>query len=428
MGAIRALARRCLWVPVFAVVMAIAFSPSSADAAIKLQFALWINDPNEIPAIQEIVKTYERLNPGVEIELIQQPWTGYHDLILTLALSGLMPDVLTVDRSYLPSFAEANLVQPVDHLVAKTDLDLQRDVAEVQSGTYRGRFYGIPIWGGPAIMVYNADIFDSVGSERPSELYARGEWTWDKVVEIGRKIVQDVAGDGTVVRWATSGPMLWEPDWASKVLQFGGGVINAERTKALIDQPESIAGLQFWADIANVYHIGPTLNEPQGDFVAGTRALDIVWASEAPSRVQHVDGAFEVDIVPQPAGPGGHYHIAGGVPVAISSTTPHPEEAFKFAVWFAMESGQWKLRGIPAAMDDIRYEYRDYINEIFANGDAVMHALSHPTQMEPSVGIHQVELDRAWGPHLWRLAAGLIPAEEAAYQIAEQINRILNSD
>lgn len=423
----RALRRRFAWLPALVVLLAAAMAFQS-DAATKLQFALWINDPKEIGAIQGIVKRYELENPGVEIELIQQPWTGYHDMILTLALSGMMPDVLTVDRSYLPSFAEAKLVQPVDHLIAKSGINLERDVAEVNSGTYKGEFYGIPIWGGPAIMAYNADMFDAVGSERPSELYARGEWTWDKVIEVGRKLTQDVTGDGTVTRWAVSGPMLWEPDWASKVLQFGGGVINDERTKALVDQPESIAGLKLWADLAHVYGIAPTLDQPPGEFGAGTRALEIVWASEAPSLAQQVGGAFEVDIVPQPAGPGGHYHVAGGVPVAISSTTPHPEEAFKFAVWFAMESGQWRLRGIPASMDDIRYEYRDYINDIFANGDAVMHALSHPTQMEPSVGIHQVELDRAWGPHLWRLAAGLIPAEEAAYQIAEQINRILNEN
>ncbi|HET7559300.1 MAG TPA: hypothetical protein VFK80_05015, partial [Limnochordia bacterium] len=175
----------------------------------------------------------------------------------------------------------------------------------------------------------------------------------------------------------------------------------------------------------NVYHVAPSPGKRGGDFFGGTQAMLGAWSSEVPNHYGTVAGSFDMNLVEMPAGPAGIYHVAGGCPVTIASTTAHPREAYEFATWFAMLSNEWQLRGIPASIPVIRDKYRSYLAQMFKNPDAVMNALSHPTHMEPEVGLHQSELTAAWNPILNKIASGELSAKAGAIQIATKVNAIL---
>ena len=65
-------------------------------------------------------------------------------------------------------------------------------------------------------------LFDEAGLVRPNEVYLSGGWTWDTVVEMGKKITRDTNGDGVKDIWMLESPSTWVPDWVAKVHQFGG--------------------------------------------------------------------------------------------------------------------------------------------------------------------------------------------------------------
>lgn len=398
---------------------------AAAAAPVKLQVAMWINDTPEIADTQAILDEYERMNPGVELELMQQPWTGYHEKMITLTASGLAPDVMVLSRTYVPSFADKGLIAPVDQWLAKEKFDVRRDVAELASGTYKGRIYGIPIWGGPAIMAFNADLFSAAGEPLPSQLERTNAWTWDRLIQAGKKLTRDVDGNGAIDQFMLPGPGTWEPDWATKVWTHGGRVTNDAQTEALIDRPEAVKGLELWANLSRSYHIAPVPGERAGNFEAGTQALTQLWSSEAPNLAKRVKNAFRVDLVTMPAGPAGVFHVAGGCPVAISTSTPHPQEAYKFATWFAMQSREWQLRGIPASVPIIRRDYRAFLAQFFANPDAVAKAVTSPSRMEPGIGLQRTELQAAWNPILTKIAGGQMSARAGATEMARQTNAIL---
>src|SRR5690349_12001974 len=54
---------------------------SHADT-VSLSFALW--DKNQIPAMQQIIKEFQRLHPNVQIHIEQTPWAGYWNKLATL--------------------------------------------------------------------------------------------------------------------------------------------------------------------------------------------------------------------------------------------------------------------------------------------------------------------------------------------------------
>ena len=131
--------------------------------------------------------------------------------MIALAAGGIAPDIMVLSRYYLPSFAHSGIIQPIDQWLAKDKFDIKRDVSEIASGSWNGQHYGIPIWGGPCILMLNADLFEMQGLPLPSDLARRRDWTWDRLIEVGKKVTKDTSGDGTKDTFALSAPSAWEP-------------------------------------------------------------------------------------------------------------------------------------------------------------------------------------------------------------------------
>lgn len=409
------------------VVLAIVLALSSGAAAekIKLQFSMWIDSasPGEVERQQELIAKYMELNPDVEIELYYQGWSGYHDKLLTMALAGVAPDVMAISRLHVPNFAARGLIQPIDPWFGQESEEFKANIFETLSGTFNGKLYGIPIWGGPIVVEYNADLFERAGLAQPLVLAQQSDWTWDVFVEYGKKITQDVNGDGIrdIFMHARLGTRA--ADWYIKVRSFGGEVITPDG-KAATDVAALERGLAFYASLAHEHRITPVGSESSA-FVAGTEAMYFTWISDVPVHYARAQGKFRFEITAPPKGPAGQFTIAGGVPLTIAANTPYPEEAYKFARWYAMESGHWKIRGMPTNLQELATEYRDYLLTMVSWPEAIMAAMSGSYSMEPGVGPYFNELNAAWNQILSAVANGTMAPREGAIRIIQSTQQIL---
>ncbi|MCL2360818.1 MAG: extracellular solute-binding protein [Defluviitaleaceae bacterium] len=59
---------------------------------------------------------------------------------------------------------------------------------------------------GPTFMGVNLDIINYIGADNPVELYERGEWTFDRFLEIARLATRDTTGDGINDMFGIAGP------------------------------------------------------------------------------------------------------------------------------------------------------------------------------------------------------------------------------
>lgn len=408
------------------LVWALLVSSVTAAEKSRLQFAMWISSSTEVADQLALLDRYMAMNPDVEIELIYQGWAGYHDKLLTMAAGGIAPDVMVLSRLHVPSFAEAGIIRPLDEWYDQEPESLRSDVMEVISGTYKGKFYGIPIWGGPTVIEYNADLFEQAGLIQPYELAKQKTWTWDLFVEYGRKITRDTNGDSyrDIFMHAKLGTRA--ADWYIKVRGHGADILTPDGG-AYTDVNKLERGLQFYADIAWEHRIAPVGSETS-NFTHGTEAMYFTWISDVPNHIKGVSNAFRVELTTPPAGPAGLFTLVGGCPIAVSSTTPHAYEAYKFAKWYAMESGHWQLRGIPPSMDDMRREYRSYLGAMVSWPDAVVESMTGAISMEPGVGEHFNEFNSAWNPILSEVAKGNIAPREGAIRLIEVTQRILSGN
>lgn len=409
----------------FVAVLLLVNVGSMAQEKVTLQFAMWIggSNPDEYNQQMELIQRYIDMNPHVEIELFYQGFSGYHERLITMAAGGVLPDVMTVSRISLPSFAEQGLVQPIDAWLEKESAEFLDNIMELVSGTYKGQVYGIPIWGGPIVAEYNADLFAQAGLEEPMNLARSGEWTWDTFVDYGKKITKDFNGDGIRDQFMHARLGTRAADWYIKLRAFGGDVLTPDG-KPFTDIGAIERGLAFYQSLAHEHRITPLTGESSG-FIAGTEAVYFTWISDAPNHYRSINNKFRHELTTPPTGPAGPFNLVGGVPVAISATTRHADEAYKFARWYAMESGHWQIRGTPPGRDEMSTDYRDYLATMFSWPEAVVESMMGAVSMEPGVGLYYDDLNRGWNLVLGEVSRGEIAPREGAIRIIEHTQATL---
>ena len=88
--------RNRILMTVCCALLTVASSVGGSD--ITLNMSIWINEVAHIENTQKILDQYMMTNPGIQMGLIQQPWTGYHYKLIALVAGGMAPDVMDLSR------------------------------------------------------------------------------------------------------------------------------------------------------------------------------------------------------------------------------------------------------------------------------------------------------------------------------------------
>lgn len=252
---------------------------------------------------KEIVAAFQQRYP--EIPLKREYITDrYEEKIQQLLLSGDAPDVMLFQDEPLPRFVTSGKFLALDDLCRTPGLEinLDRDYWDtaVESFRLRGTTYGIPIWGGDCLIIYNREAFRTAGLPEPPE-----RWTIEEFLDTCKKLTADTDGDGRLDRFGFDIPgwVYWLPFHYA----FGAEYLDPSRKRWVLWGPEAEASYQFWQDLRYKFHVAPHRAElTEGGnvaFMTGRVAMFVSgpWAMP-PLNEAHVD----FDIADIPSGPGGH--------------------------------------------------------------------------------------------------------------------------
>jgi len=73
-----------------------------------------------------LMRDFERLHPGVRVNVQQVPWRAAHEKLLTGYVGETLPDVAQLGNTWVPEFAALGALAPLDTLVAHSPT-LRRD-------------------------------------------------------------------------------------------------------------------------------------------------------------------------------------------------------------------------------------------------------------------------------------------------------------
>jgi multiple sugar transport system substrate-binding protein len=246
----------------------------------------------------------------------------------TRVASGDVPDVVQMDRRFVPTYAAQGLIIPLDECFAAWDITpdehFYANVADEVK--YDGQYWGVPQFYQPPAIIVNKTVMDAAGvtiedidTSDPDRLLAA----------IG-KMYQESGGVPTVLGFdpvSTGQTGLW-------IQGMGGQLVDADGVPTL-DDPSNLAGLELLKQI----------NDAQGGFAkvkSFTDSFDVfgennqfvanqvgaqVNAQWYPNVLSPYVDQIDIEAVPFRDANGDPFAVAGGSGFVIPAGAKNPDAA-----------------------------------------------------------------------------------------------------
>lgn len=192
-------------------------SPSSGqggDTPVSLDFGgeeiilayPWsLNSPDSSPAAERHYQYVQELNAKYHVTITEKSINGsyYNNNMVTTVLSGKpMGHIMIGYDQFAADYYKAGIFAELNDAMSKTGIDFKNDAIYNQLVTRFCNFNGKQVGFSNSVEVQKDLWFVNLRMLREAsiDIYGmvdRGEWTWDKAEELGKRLTKDTNGDGT---------------------------------------------------------------------------------------------------------------------------------------------------------------------------------------------------------------------------------------
>ena len=357
-------------------------SPSSAQKA-KVT-VLWRDDPQEVPVLDEFIKDFNSTHPNITVEAIVVPYDEYDPKLFSMWAAGTPPDIFwcAAESGYVDhAIRDMNLT--VDPLVNKDkDVVNIEDFypAAIEGATFRGELKGLPFAQAYTALFYNATLFDDAGIEYPTTDWEDESWTWDKLVEIAKKLTKDIDGDGKIDQYGFLDDRdLFEIAWAWGGDMFDPNVYEGYPPEKLaLDEPENynalLTALQERADLVHKHKVSPTpatqqVIEQMGPPLKTGKVGMVIGGDWAIWGAMPKNYKWGIGAVPYSV-PGVKRVCLYTDPLEIARTSKYPDEAWEFVKYLVSPPVQKTFieeTGRVSSRPSLREDYIEEISSFIVN-------------------------------------------------------------
>lgn len=406
------------------VAAVVALSAASALAQVTLTVSTHF-ETGQIEYLQAYAEEYERLNPGIKIELLSTPFGEFLTRLQVMQASGVGADISHLYSLWMPELRDQGLIAPPPAAVV-------RDIAEnyvstaVEGVTLDGQTYGYPTEINNYGLVYNKRIFSEAGYVDPPA-------TWDELVEMGKRFTIRSA-DGHITQAGYAFLSGWDSavvhPYLALLFSDGGRLFSEDNRESLLHASEAVGALEKQVRLFEEGVTDPTVNL-WGGFPSGQLAMLVMapwW--ESALKTSMGDSFQDVGVAPIPAGAAGSKSVLYTWFWAVNERSQHQDEAWAFLSWLNQKKAEGEtsrmgdflvtLGIIPSRWDDIQ----GYPDQLFDQYTAPFISFLEDSIPEPIVyggqeikNIMWAEIENAW--------YGRKPARNALLDAKLQIDAIL---
>jgi arabinosaccharide transport system substrate-binding protein len=323
------------WLLVIAVASVLLRIATARRGELRPDLVIITHTEAHFEAYRKAIPQFERQH-GVKVQLQFTNWASLQSRLQNAVLAGTeVPDLAEVFEGSIGYFTRGpvedfGVMDLTDRLRAGGLYDRMVQ-SRFSLWSARGRIYALPHDVHPVMLAYRRDLIEQLGID-VSQLD-----TWEKFVEVGRRVTRDLNGDGVIDRYMLD--LRYDGNWGLSILmlQRGGQFFdaagnvafatedNAELIRWYIQQtrgPHKIAYESGWGQaVAKVMTDGLVLFQWAPDW------RSYIFETDVPSL------KGKMALMPLPAWrPGGRRtSVWGGSGLMIMKKTKNPELAWELA-------------------------------------------------------------------------------------------------
>ena len=210
---------------------------TAVDGDVNLTFMIW--DGIQQDGMQQMVDKFEEENPNIHVEIQLTPWDQYWTKLDAAATGGDLPDVFWMHPEHVYTYARGGMLMNVSEKLGNSSLNMENYPANVVEGfTVDGNVYAVPKDYSTFALAYNKDIFDAAGVAYPDDT-----WDWNTLKDAAEKLTDKSKNIyGLAVQYNTN-DAAYHYIWQNE-----GDIINADGTKSMWDDPNTIEAVDYLVD------------------------------------------------------------------------------------------------------------------------------------------------------------------------------------
>ena len=351
--------------------------------------------------LQRMYEAFHEEYPNITVEIETIAMDDYFTQMQTRVAGGTAPDCYELNIENFASYANKGVLAEI------TDVDLSSlDETALSAFNVDGKQYGLPGNFSNVVLIYNKDLFDQANIEYPTS-----DWTQDDVqaaAEAIRALGDDIYGYYQ--------PLTYN-EFYKACAQFGGSLLNEDKSEFTINAPENVAAAQMMADRVLVTNVQPTAEQMggMGDwdlFMSGRLGMipTGIWAFN--TFAEGCDFAWDIAVEPGAVQKATHFFSNACV---INAKSENQEAAATWITWLASSPKAAALRieagwDLPAVNDEaVLASYLDLTPP--ENREAVFESLDY--LVVPPVIEDYALMSDIIGQQLEAAAAGTVTVQEA---------------
>jgi len=306
--------------------------------------------------VQELVRDFERENPGLRVRVQQIPWSAAHEKLLTAYVGGSMPDLAQLGNTWISEFAALRALEPLGPWLARS---AAVPAAEYFPGIWDtnvlgDQTYGVPWYVDTRVLFYRRDLLGRAG-------YTAVPTTWEgwrAAMEATRR----VAGRD---KFAIFLPVNEWPPLMILGLQAGSPLLAEDGTRGAFSGPEFRRAFDYYVGLFRARLAPPISNTEISnlyqEFARSYFSMYITgpwnlgeFARRLPPELQQ---AWDTAPLPGPEGPG--LSMAGGSSLVVLKSSRRKPDAWRLLEFLSRPEQQARFYRLTGDLPARREAWRD---------------------------------------------------------------------
>ena len=280
--------------------------------------------------LQKMVDAFQEEYPYITVEVETIGYNDYFTQMQTRVAGGTAPDCYELNIENFAAYANKGLLAEISGV----DVSGLTEPA-LNAFNVKGVQYGLPESFSNVVLIYNKDLFDQAGVAYPT-----ADWTQDDLqaaAEAIRALGDDIFG-------------IWQPitynEFFKVAAQYGGALLNEDKTEFTINSPENIRAAQALVDRVLVSNVQPNTAQQggMGDwdmFMSGRLGMipTGIWAFQTFTE----NCGFDWDIAVEPGSTRKATHFFSNC-VVLNPESKNREAAATWLAWLTSSTKSAEIR------------------------------------------------------------------------------------